>query len=215
VKALGDGIAQGISPDGREVLVVTNDGQRLEIYPMGLGTRRTIELRQLERVRGAAWFPDGQRILACGNEAAQPPRCYVNDGERGAWRAATRNGTGGIVSPDGREVIVLDFLEGPSRYLLDGSLVPLPIPGVLPSDIPVAWSRDGRSAYFTDRLEMPGRIRRVDLATGKSEVKYTFGLANLSGVRRWLSPAMAGDADVYAYGYYRELSTLYVVEHSR
>jgi hypothetical protein len=156
----------------------------------------------------------GARLGPYEIQAAQPPRCYVNDGARGAWCAVTRNGTGGIVSPDGREVIVFDFLEGPSRYRLDGSLAPLAIPGVSASDLPVAWSRDGRSAYFTDALEMPGGICRVDLATGKRDVKYPFGLASLSGVVRWLSPVIARDADAYAYGYVRELSTLYVVEHT-
>jgi hypothetical protein len=215
VKRIGDGVPLAFSRDGRSALVAVGDAWRLSIFPLGVGTARMLESGLLQRVRRATFLPDGSRVLACGNERGQPPRCYLNDGPGGGWRAVTRNGTAAIVSNDGREVIVLDDLAGPSRYRLDGSLTPLPIPGVSTSDFPVAWSPDGRSAYFADTLEMPGRICRVDLTTGTREETYRFGLANLSGVLRWMSVLMARDADAYAYSYVRQLSKLYVVEGVR
>jgi len=71
------------------------------------------------------------------------------------------------------------------------------------------------SIYFADQAEVPGRICRVDLATGKREVKYSFQLADLSGGMRWMTPVMARDADAYAYGYVRQLSQLYAVEWAK
>jgi sugar lactone lactonase YvrE len=216
VKPLGNITAQAtLSPDGREALATIDDGTTLVVYPTGVGTRRTIPVGKLAKIRGASWFPDGKRILACGYEPGQRPACYVDDGPGGTWRAVTRNGTNGLVAPDSQRVVVLDLVNGSSVYPLDGSLIPQPIPGIAVSDIPVAWSADGRAIYFLDALAFPGRICRVDLATGKREVKYTFQLADLSGVMRWMGPMMARDADAYAYGYFRQTSDLYIVDRAK
>ena len=55
----------------------------------------------------------------------------------------------------------------------------------------------------------------MDLATGKRDARYTFQLADLSGVTQWMGSMMARDADAYAYGYFRQLSHLYVVEQGK
>jgi eukaryotic-like serine/threonine-protein kinase len=215
VKALGATTARAtLSPDGREALATIDDSTTIVIYPTGIGTRRKIPGGRLAKIRSASWFPEGNRILACGYESGKRPGCYVDDGPAGGWRQVTRNGTTGLVAPDGRRVVVLDPLNGSSIYPLDGSLISQPIPGISVSDIPVAWSADGGAIYFLDALAFPGRICRVDLATGKREVRYTFQLADLSGVIQWMGAMMARDADAYAYGYFRQLSDLYIVERA-
>jgi hypothetical protein len=102
VVRLGDGNAQGISPDGKWALsIVPTSPMRLTLYPTGAGEPRPLENSHIQNYDSARFFADGKRVLACGSEVAQASRCYIQELAGGVPRPATPPGTtGGLVSPD-------------------------------------------------------------------------------------------------------------------
>jgi hypothetical protein len=214
VVRLGDGKAQDISPDGKWVLAVTQEPPQLVIYPAGSGERRTLERGSLAGYRFATWFPDGKRILVCGNEEGQAPRCYAQDVGGGVPRPVTPDGERGLVSPDGRRVAVWRLGKTPAIYGLDGS-GPEPVPSAAEDEIPIRWGADGRSLILMPYEESHGRVERVDLQSGKREVVVEFAPFDRSGVLSVAAASVADDPTVYAYEYFRLRSTLFLVEGAR
>jgi eukaryotic-like serine/threonine-protein kinase len=108
---LGEGAIPSLSPDGKWVLAlahITSDPQ-IVLYPTAAGQPRVLSRDGLS-VRGAAWLPDGRRIVLSGSEPGRGVRLYVRDLAGGMSRAITPEGyrffTGlggvGVVSPDGK-----------------------------------------------------------------------------------------------------------------
>jgi len=214
VVRLGEGMAQDISPDGKWVLAITQAAPQLVIYPIGTGEKRTLERGNLDGYRFATWFPDARRILVCGNEKGQAPRCYVQEVAGGAPRAVTPDGERGLVSPDGQRVVVFRPGNTPAIYRLDGS-GPEAVPSTSTNEIPIGWSADGRSLVLARAAQMPGRIERIDLVSGKREVVREFAPPERAGVLLTGATAVAADPRIYAYDYYRLRSILFLVEGAR
>jgi dipeptidyl aminopeptidase/acylaminoacyl peptidase len=80
VVRLGDGLAQGLSPDGKWALsIVPTEPPKLMLYPTGPGEPREVKHGELQNLQTAQWFPDGKRLLVCGSEPGRPTRCYIMD----------------------------------------------------------------------------------------------------------------------------------------
>jgi Tol biopolymer transport system component len=214
VVRLGEGAAMGMSPDGKWVLAITQAPQALVIYPTASGEGRTLEHGSLVGYREARWFPEGKRILVCGNEQGKAARCYVQGIDGGAPRAVTPDGEGGFVAPDGEKVVVWRPGDTPVIYRIDDG-ARQPIPSVSTDDRPIAWGADGQSVLFTTPGHVPGRIDRVDLRTGKREVVREFAPPDRTGMLQAVAHSVAADPNVYAYAYYRMRSTLFLVEGVR
>ena len=86
------------------------------------------------------------------------------------------------------------------------------IPGVEPEDNFVAWSSDGRSIFVNPELEVPRRVYRVDLVTGKRSLWKTLAPADWVGVFSIWSVQISADEQSYCYSYGRNISDLYLVE---
>jgi Tol biopolymer transport system component len=214
VVRLGEGMAQDISPDGRWILAITQMPPRLVIYPIGSGERRTLERGTLVGYRMASWFPDGKRILVCGNEEGKASRCYVQDASGGPPRPVTPEGEGGGVSPDGRRVVVWRPRQPPAIYGLDGT-GPEVVPAATGNDIAVRWGADSLSLLLMPEVEAYGRLERLDLASGKREIVQEFQPFDRTGVLFVGAGTVAVDPTVYAYQYFRLRSTLFLVEGVR
>jgi Tol biopolymer transport system component len=205
---LGDGVAQSLSPDGKWALALERGpSRRLVLLPTGVGQPRPLDTGKLN-VFGGAFLPDGRRILFAANEPGHGPRVYVMDVDGGHPRAFTEGGIteGAAISPDGKSVA----LCGPDRiakiYPVDGSAARR-ISGVEPNDVPFQWSADGKSLYVTRRGELPARIERLDLATGKKELWKELMPADRSGLIRIQEVFITPDGKSYAYGAARVLSS--------
>jgi Tol biopolymer transport system component len=214
VVRLGDGKAQDISPDGRCILAITQAPLQLVIYPTGTGEKRTLERGSLVGYRFATWFPDGQHILVCGTEEGKAPGCYAQDVSGGVPRPVTPEGERGLVSPDGRHVVVWTPGDAPAIYGVDGS-GPEAVPSTSWDDVPIRWSADGRSLMLMPYEKTHGRIERVDLSSGKRELVLEFSPFERSGVLFVGAGSVADDPTVYAYQYFRLRSTLFLVEGAR
>jgi eukaryotic-like serine/threonine-protein kinase len=213
VVRLGDGDAMGLSPDGKWALsIVPGPPAQLALYPTGAGEKRVLDRGSLETYESAMFFPDGKRVLACGNEAGHGTRCFVQDIAGGAPRPVTPEGTtAGLVSPDGKEILVEEAAGKFFIYSLAGGPA-REVPGLGPGDVVIRWSPDGRSVFVFGVSQVPARVERVELSTGRRTFVREIAPVERTGVYRITGIALSDDGKSYAYAYDRNLSSLVVVQ---
>ena len=213
---LGDGVAMAISPDGRWVTANTPraEKQQLWLYPTGAGDKKLLPTGSLQVESSGDWLPDGKRIVFTANEPGHGSRIFSLEIAGGAPRALTPEGYRLVprtVSPDGKRIITL----GPDKrryfYSLEGG-EPQPIPGLAADEIPSGWSGDGRFLYVFRRRDVPARVSKLDVATGKREPWRELMPADGSGIIDIAPVIPTPDGLEYVYGYSRTLSDMYVVE---
>jgi Tol biopolymer transport system component len=216
VVVLGDGTSGELSPDGKWVLgVVFTTPPKLMLYPTGAGEARMMERGSLENYAGAGWFPDNKRLLVCGNEPGRAPRCYVQELGGGATHPITPEGTTrGLVSPDGKLIL---GRTGVGEFFLYpvGDGTPHPVPHLGREDQVVRWSADGRSVLVFRANQLPVRVEKMDLESGRRMLVRELAPADRSGVTGINGVSMSGDGKWYAYGYGRDVSQLFTVEGVR
>ncbi len=212
---IGEGTAQGLSPDGKWALSIIHhtSARQLVLLPTGPGQARPLEREGLQ-YHSAGWLPDGSRILAMANEAGRGVRFYVQDLAGGKPRAITPEGVGAPwvrSSPDGRSVIGLDQDRKPFVCPVEGGAF-RSIPGLTAADLPIQWSADGRSLYVYRPSELPAKVYRLDLATGRKTPWKQLMPADPAGVVGIGPVHMTPDGKSLAYSYSRILSDLYVID---
>ncbi|HQR68346.1 MAG TPA: hypothetical protein PLB02_13235, partial [Thermoanaerobaculia bacterium] len=216
VVRLGEGAANDLSRDGKWALanVPTKPPQFL-LYPTGAGEPRKLERGGLVSYESAQFFPDGKKVLACGPEAGKGVRCYVQDLSGGPPRAVTPEGTSqGFVSPDGRQILVKASGGALVIYPVDGGEA-RPVAGATLEDSVIRWSADGRSVLVARSGEVPARIERLEIATGRRAPVRTVGPADLTGVLSVGPFAFTDDLKSYVYACRRMASHLFLVEGAR
>ncbi len=224
---LGSGSAMGISPDGKWALAKLFSAQgsfapqQLVLIPTGVGVPHPLPNPGIEYFQYAAqgFFSDGKRILFVGNEHGHKPRAYVQDIETGKAEAVTPEGLGyptteHIVSPDGVSILVLDKDQKLALYSLQ-SHTSRTLAGSQPDDDVVNWTPDGRAIYLHHAPDIPIRIYRLDLASGKREVFRDLPTPDLAGVELSGEVSLTPDGRTWALSYGRTLSQLYVADGMR
>ena len=114
------------------------------------------------------------------------------------------------VSPDGTRIVAQAADGGYAVYRLDGQGAPVPLPlgGI---ERPQGWADDG-SIYVHRPRELPVRLERLDLRSGRRTPFLELLPADLAGIEQ-VGPVFVGkDGKVILYGYVRNLSELYVAE---
>ncbi len=214
---LGDGNRPALSPDGKFVACILNDGPKAELslLPTGPGEARVFKTPGM-RYERVEWFPDGEKLLVTGNQPNQPMRTYLQDIRGGEPVPITPPGVlGARVSPDGKYVTAM----------VGGKLNLLPIagglskPAVAPQvidvqagDSVVRWSADGRFLYLRQNEGLAAmKINRLDLTSRREEPWKELKPADPVGVRIG-QVVMTPDGNVYAYSYQRDISTLYLAD---
>ncbi|HYB52354.1 MAG TPA: hypothetical protein VEG84_00670, partial [Thermoanaerobaculia bacterium] len=209
---LGEGHAFALSPDGRFALTTPKTaGTQLTLLPTGPGESKPLPPGNIV-IQAAAFFPDGRRILVCGNEPGRGIRLYVQDLPDGKPRAITPEGVSIVrsnipLSPDGKWIAAF----GPDRKL---ALYPAEpgephlLPGANPEDSPLRWTADGRSLYVFRHV--PAQVDLIDVATGRRTPWKEFRPPDPAGVLQ-IAPVVIGpDGASYVYSYRRLLDELYV-----
>lgn len=213
---LGEGAAQALSPDGKWVLSrVHGSPPKLVLLPTGPGEPRPIPLGEINCWR-ADFLPDGKGVLVWGSAPGQGTRVFLQDLD-GRDRRALRDGFhlfwyGSTVSPDGKMVAV----AGPGQKLMlfpiEGG-EPRPVPGVERFEAPVGWSEDQRFLYvFGSPVELPGRIHRIDLVSGRRELWKEIMPRDPAAFGGFGNVTLTPDRKTYAYNLNRIFCTLYLVE---
>jgi Tol biopolymer transport system component len=216
VVRLGEGAANDLSPDGKWALgVVPTTPQQLVLYPSGAGQPKRFERGGLVSYETARFFPDQRRVVACGHEEGHAVRCYVQDIAGGNPRPVTPEGTtDGRVSPDGRWILVQTSTGGLWLYPADGGQGKA-VPSTTSEDAVVRWSADGRSVLVFGTSQVPARLERLELESGKREFMRTIGPADLTGVLDIQNLNATEDVGAYAYTCRRTLSHLFLVDGAR
>jgi len=212
---IGEGSAAGLSPDGKWALSIASQtsAPQLILYPTGTGEPRPLE-RQGINYQFASFFPGGNRILIAGNEPGHAMRLYVQDLAGGKARPVTPEGVSDLripVSPDGHWAACRNPEGKLVLYPVEGG-EPREISGLDPDDAPTQWGSDSRSLYVYKRAELPAKVYRLDLATGRKEFWKEFMPSDPAGVNNLAPILRTPDGKSYVYSYRRELSELYLVD---
>ena len=215
VLRLGEGWPADLSGDGKWVLaVLQSTPPQLVIYPTGAGETRQLERGEIEHYATTQWFRDGKSVLIGGNEPGKGTRFYVQEIGGGAPRPVTPEGTrDGLLSSDGKLVLA----RGPEgKYFLypiaggrsngDGK----PVAALTEADVLVQWSTDGRSVLAYRPSEIPYRLERVDLATGKRVLFKELAPGERTGLLSLREIFVTNDLRSYAYTAYYQVSSLFV-----
>ncbi len=207
---LGEGVAQGLSPDGKWALATLSSPSRLILLPTGAGQTKDLTRPGLTYL-GAGWFRDGRRV-AFTAEAQGARRTYEQDVDGGEPRVVGPEGVA-LVTPDGRSLVVV---RGGKAFFhpMDGG-EPRPIPGFEPGEWPVGWSRDGRSLFLERIQELTIQIHRLDTLTGRRERSFGLIPPDPAGMFGYVAVAVRAGGKSYAYSFIRNLSELYLIEGLR
>ena len=211
---LGAGRPLALSPDGRWVLTTTiTSGAQLSLLPTGAGDAQLLKTMKFEFTRAADWSPDGTFVVLAAAEAGCAVRLYLYhiDGET---RALTPEGfdiNGAAISPDGSRILA----TGPSDEL---GVVPVAggdrrsVPGTADGDVAIGWTADGRNAFVFRRGEIPVRVFRVDVATGRRQLWRTLTPPDPAGVGSISSVLATPDGRTVIYSYEQTLTDLYLIQ---
>ncbi|HYC62138.1 MAG TPA: hypothetical protein VEK79_21485, partial [Thermoanaerobaculia bacterium] len=218
---LGEGAALAFSPQKDVALALRAGTKRRELLLLPMGAGRTEVLKNDLDALWGGWLPDGRIIINARTAEGSrmfvqsrdgtPPRAVTPPGMAIGLTNAVGGGAAKPVSPDGQWVLVFDRENHAWLHPLSTSAGALPrrVPGVLPGERPGGWSRDGRHVYMFPSLEIPAKVYEVDVATGERRLFREFALANPDGVFRMGPFLLMPDGQSFAYGYYRQVTTLY------
>jgi WD40 repeat protein len=211
---LGDGEPFALSPDGKWALCATHASPpQLILLPTKAGTPRILTNDSIAHL-GAAWLPDGKRIIFSGSEPGHALRLYSQNLAGGKPEAISPDGSGTwavLVSPDGKLVVGI----GPDGkyyfFSVDGGAAQ-PVPGITSADTIDGWAADGRSFFVHDSMGLPVTISRIDSVTGKRTIWKQIAPADPAGVDAIQAISITPDEKSFVYSYRRRLSDLYLVE---
>jgi serine/threonine protein kinase len=211
-KKLGDVAPGQLSADGRWVWGATTDlPTKGVLVPTGAGQPRVLETPGLSaHITAGVVLPGGEQVIAYAREAGQPPKTYVVDVATGRHRALAA--ARGVVSADGAQFAFRDA----------GNLVVVPVASgaprvagkLLENEVPLRWSRDGKSVYLRrgGPSDLALDIDRLDLDTGRRTPWKHLSLSAFAGASGFAGIVIAPEANAYAYSYYvQQASDLFVV----
>ena len=211
---LGDGSAGGLSPDGKwAISVSTGQPQQVRLLPIGPGQPRSVDLSGLEHIQSgwARFLADGQSLIINGNEQGHATRCYVLDLAGGKPKAVTPEGTVcGPSSPDSRFVVGVGPNSAVAIYPIDGGPSRL-ISGLEAGFLPVQWSSDGSVLYGYHIGELPSKIYKVAIDTGKQTMVQELRPGVAAGVVMVAPVQVSREGTRFAYSYSQTLSVLYLI----
>ena len=212
---LGEGRADDLSRDGKWVLlkVPSGAGSNLFRVPAGAGEPIPVSIPGIA-VLGGGFTPEGKRIVFGGIEPGHGVRGYVAELDgKSPFPFTSENINGPAApSPDGKRLCLVGPTGRPTIYSFDGKEA-RELPSTEKGDLPVQWSSDGKSVYLRRAGELPARIDRYDLDTGKRTLWKEIVPRDRAGVISISEFHMTPDATAYAYTCARILSSdLYLVE---
>ena len=212
---LGKGDPIALSPDGRWAVVGGPGMVRFTILPTGVGETRTLEPGSVvSKSTFCRWLPDG-RLLFVGNAAGKRRQVFMQNIAGGPPEPLTPEGVNGpfVVSPDSTKLVASDMKTQLLRtYPLERSTA-TELAGTVRGDQALAWTPDGTAVWVVNRANLPNKISRIDVRTGRRT--YWRDAPNpdpagtdVESLRLYLS----ADGNRLVYGYQKHLSDLYVAE---
>ncbi|MEA2240421.1 MAG: eukaryotic-like serine/threonine-protein kinase [Thermoanaerobaculia bacterium] len=215
---IADGYGDALSPDGKYVL--GHNGAKLVVVPTGSGEARELKTEGAFDL-GAAWLPDGRRVVIAGALPKKGYQLHVIDtldetakpiSPENIWGDAYRPFA---VSPDGRYVAGMTKQQTIALYPVDANAEPSIVPAIEPGEVPITWSADGASLFVYHPTALPAQVTRVTLATGAREPWKQFSPTEPAGVYKIAPICITPDGTAYAYDALRMAGDLYVADGLR
>ena len=211
---LGDGMALSLSPDEKWVIAsVPTAPAPLVLLPTGPGEVKTLTHDTINHSR-AKWLPDGRRYLFSGKEPGHAARIYRQDSLDAKPVPISPEGIDPLIlvlSPDGQQVISVGADQKAYSYPVSGG-DPRAIAGIDPGEQPIQWSADGKEVYLYKPGDLPAKVYRLDLSTGRRSLWKELIPSDAAGVSRLGPIVITPDGKSCLYGYHRILSDLYLVD---
>jgi hypothetical protein len=214
VTRLGEGFDYELSPDGKWVLTCSlSSPQVLSVLPTGAGEPKRINRGSIEGYRYAWWFPGGDSLLILGWEHGRGLRHFVQGISGGPPRALTEEGSsdGATIARDGSWVMAWGPVGKVLIYRFDGSK-PNAVRWLAPDDGLTPWDLDGRSILVNsgNSVNIPVRIYKVDLVTGRRTLFVEIGPKNRVGLLGVSLTDFSADYKSYAYDSSWMLSSMFL-----
>ena len=210
---LGDGFGFALSPDKKFVLGgYPKPPVQFTILPTRAGESRVLTHDQINRSI-AHWVPDGKRFVFAGSEPTHGVRLYIQGLDGSDAKPLTPEGVNPslfAVSLDGKTVAAIGPDQKGYIYPIDSG-EPKLIPGLEAYEGPISWCADGKSLFVYHLGELPAKVYRLNIVTGKKELWRQLMPPDLSGVTDISSIFVTPDGRGYVYEYGRTLSDLYLV----
>jgi Tol biopolymer transport system component len=214
---LGQGSAYALSPDGKWALVLRQNVSPPDyvLLPTGVGQQRAVPTGNVVPFVGQ-FTADSKRLLFEGHEPGHASRIYVASLDGGQPRPITPEGFSlgshrHAISPDGKRIAAVTG-DGIALVSVEGG-EPQPVRGSQPGEAPLRWAKDGKTLLVGRRGETSCPVSRLDVETGTRTTWKTVAPADLAGVVGASCPRIAADEEHYVFGYTRNLSDLFLVEH--
>ncbi len=211
---LGEGSSGGLSPDGKwAISILPTQSSKISLLPVGPGSPKEIDVQGVGHVHTgwARFFPDGQQIAVNGSPAGDASRCYVVQVSSGTAKPLTPEGVlCGPLSPDGKSLIGTAADHSIAIYSVEGGAAK-PIPDFDPTLVAVQWSDDGNGLFAYRSGELPSKVYRFEIATGRTEVIQQLKPGVSSGVVLLAPIVVSRDGKRFAYSYNQTLSALYLI----
>ena len=208
---LGDGVAAGMSRDGRFVLAIEASGtSTLTILPTGAGAVRHLSTGDL-LMSQADWLPGDREAVLVAALPGQARHLHRMDLATGAIRPVSDQPMASpsvAVSPDGAHALGRGADGVLALFPLDGG-VPRSFPELDNSWRPGGWAGDSKSFFAHQGGIIPAQVFRVDASTGNKEPWMEIMPVERSGVSGINTVAFAPDGERYAISYSRITSGLF------
>jgi hypothetical protein len=115
------------------------------------------------------------------------------------------------LSPDGNRIAAVGP-DGIDIFSINGG-EPQPLHAVLPGEAPLRWTKDGNYLFVGARGETSCAVSRLNIQTGARTPWKRVSPSDVAGVAGVSCPRIVGDEEHYVFGYTRNLSDLFLVEH--
>jgi serine/threonine protein kinase len=211
---LSGGSPSKLSPNGKWVIsIVLGKPGKVSLVPTGVGQRRTISLPEFEEIHNGTdhFLEDGKHFTLNANEPGHAVRTYLVDLEGKKPIPITPEGTTGIlISPDGKYIFRMDNSGLLSMYSTTGG-AGRRIPDLEAGFFPVQWSEDQSSIYGYFPGQIPAKVYKVNVTTGKKTLVQELQPETTAGAVTITSVCVSRDASRFAYSYYQVLSDLYII----
>ena len=213
---LGEGNPLDWSHDEAWVLALIFSPPQLVLYPMGAGEPVRLKRGAIADYQDAFWFPDGRNLLVVGNEAGKPSRTFRQEIPSGEPKPIFEEGVVAMaITPDGQTVLARDRDRMWRWYPMDGSASRLAAGFTAQERVDrylvVGWSPDGKEVFLRAGGDVPARVDRLDIMTGRRSFLAEVGPVDRTGLFSLTPASVTKNGGQYSYGYAKRLSTLFVV----
>lgn len=214
VRVAGSAPAE-FSGDGKSILTYGKGRNEIMMIPIGAGEGRSFVYPQFEEVTITGMLPDDQAFMFSALEKNGQQKLHIQKVNGGtpqfvaveiAFRSRTKR-----LSPDGRFVLLRKPDDNIYVMPIAGGQAS-PLSGVQPLEIVDQWSRDGSSVLVHNPAELPIKIYKVDILTGRREFFKEISPPDPVGITGIFHLRFSLDERTYAYSYNRDLATLYLLE---